>query len=112
MLTWWSSSLWLIFTDHSTLKYLLIKQDAKARMIRWILLLQEFNFQIKDKKGVENVVVDHLSRLAIAHNSNGLPINDDFPEKSLMLVEVAPWYVICAQLVYAMLIGVQSTGVL
>ncbi|RVW24367.1 hypothetical protein CK203_093271 [Vitis vinifera] len=54
-------------------------------------LLQEFNLQIKDKKGVENVV-DHLSRLAIAHNSHGLPINDDFPEESLMLVEVAPWY--------------------
>ncbi|KAL6321888.1 hypothetical protein AAG906_035594 [Vitis piasezkii] len=40
----------------------------------------------------ENVVADHLSRLAIAHNSHGLPINDDFPEESLMLVEVAPWY--------------------
>ena len=51
-------------------------------------LLQEFNLQIKDKKGVENVVVDHLSRLAIAHNSHGLPINDDFPDESLMLVEV------------------------
>ena len=55
-------------------------------------LLQEFNLQIKDKKGVENVVADHLSRLAIAHNSHGLPINDDFPEESLMLVEVTPWY--------------------
>ena len=58
------------------------------------------------------MVADHLSRLVIAHNSHGLPINDDFLEESLMLVEVAPWYVICAQLVYAMLIGVQSTGVL
>ncbi|RVW70534.1 hypothetical protein CK203_059257 [Vitis vinifera] len=43
-------------------------------------------------KGVENVVADHLSRIAIAHNSHGLPINDDFPEESLMLIEVAPWY--------------------
>ena len=43
----------VVFTDHSTLKYLLITQDAKARLIRWILLLQEFNIQIKDKKGVE-----------------------------------------------------------
>ncbi|RVW61918.1 Gag-Pol polyprotein [Vitis vinifera] len=48
--------------------------------------------EIKDKKGVENVVANHLSRLAIAHNSHGLPINDGFPEESLMLVEVAPWY--------------------
>ena len=54
--------------------------------------LQEFNLQIKDKKGVENVVADHLSRLAIAHNSHSLPINDDFPEESLMLIEAAPWY--------------------
>ncbi|RVW57979.1 Retrovirus-related Pol polyprotein from transposon 17.6 [Vitis vinifera] len=46
----------------------------------------------QDKKGVENVVADHLSRLAIAHNSHVLPINDDFPEESLMLLEKTPWY--------------------
>ncbi|RVW20687.1 Retrovirus-related Pol polyprotein from transposon opus [Vitis vinifera] len=40
----------VVFTDHSALKYLLTKQDAKARLIRWILLVQEFNLQIKDKK--------------------------------------------------------------
>ena len=82
----------VIFTDHSTLKYLLTKQDAKARLIRWVLLLQEFNLQIKDKKGVENVVADHLSRLTIAHDSHSPPINDEFPEKYLLLVENAPWY--------------------
>ncbi|RVW18505.1 Retrovirus-related Pol polyprotein from transposon 17.6 [Vitis vinifera] len=82
----------VVFTDHSALKYLLTKQDAKARLIRWILLLQEFNLHIKDKKVVENMVADHLSRLAIAHNSHSLPINDDFPEESLMLIEAAPWY--------------------
>ncbi|RVW20777.1 Retrovirus-related Pol polyprotein from transposon opus [Vitis vinifera] len=82
----------IVFIDHSTLKYLLTKQNAKARLIRWILLLQEFDLKIKDKKGVENVVADHLSRLAIEHNSHVLPINDDFPEESLMLLEKAPWY--------------------
>ncbi|RVW80074.1 Retrovirus-related Pol polyprotein from transposon 17.6 [Vitis vinifera] len=59
----------VVFTNHSALNYLLTKQDAKARLIRWILLLQEFNLQIRDKKGVENVVADHLSRLNIAHDT-------------------------------------------
>ena len=55
-------------------------------------LLQEFNLQIKDKKGVENVVADHLSRFTIAHDSHSPPINDEFREESLLLVENAPWY--------------------
>ena len=74
------------------MKYLLTKKDAKARLIRWVLLLQEFNLQIKDKKGVENVVADHLSRLTIAYNTHSPPINDEFLEESLLLVESAPWY--------------------
>ena len=82
----------IIFTDHSTLKYLLTKQNAKARLIRWVLLLQEFNLQIRDQNGVENVVVDHLSRLTITHNTHNPPINDEFPEESLLLVENTPWY--------------------
>ena len=43
----------IVFTDHSALKYLLTKQNAKAKLIRWVLLLHEFNLQIRDKKGVE-----------------------------------------------------------
>ena len=82
----------VIFTDHSALKYLLTKKNAKERLIRWVLLLQEFNLQIKDKKGVENVVADHLSRLTIAHDTHSPPINDEFPEESLMHLEKAPWY--------------------
>ena len=53
----------IIYTDHDALKYLMAKKDAKLRLIRWILLLQEFDVEIRDKKGVKNVVVDHLSRL-------------------------------------------------
>ena len=82
----------IIFIDHSALKYLLTKQDAKGRLIRPVLLLQEFNLQIKDKKGVENVVADHLSRLTIAYNTHSPLINDEFPEESLLVVESAPWY--------------------
>ena len=60
----------VIFIDHSALKYLLTKQNSKARLIRWVLFLQEFNIQIRDKKGLENVVSAHLSRLTIAHNTH------------------------------------------
>ena len=82
----------VIFTDHSALKYLLTKKNAKGGLIRWVLLLQEFNLQIRDKKGVENVVADHLSRLTIAHNTQNPPIYDEFLDESLLIVDSAPWY--------------------
>ena len=82
----------IIFTDHSSLKYLLTKQNAKARLIRWILLLHEFNLQIRHKKGVENVVSDHLFRLTITHNSHNPPIYDEFQEESLLTVDSAPCF--------------------
>jgi hypothetical protein len=82
----------VVFTDHAALKYLLSKKDAKARLIRWILLLQEFNIQIKDKKGVENVVADHLSRLTFEEVKEEIPIRDAFPDEQLFAVTRLPWY--------------------
>nr|GFB26287.1 reverse transcriptase domain-containing protein [Tanacetum cinerariifolium] len=51
----------IVYTDHSALKYLFVKKDVKARLIRWILLLQDFDFKVIDTKGAENYAADHLS---------------------------------------------------
>ncbi|CAN6704220.1 unnamed protein product [Malus baccata var. baccata] len=81
----------IVFTDHAALKYLLTKKEAKPRLIRWILLLQEFDIEIRDKKGSENVVADHLSRMV--HNEESLPILETFPDEQLLSIKgSAPWY--------------------
>jgi hypothetical protein len=82
----------VVFSDHATLKYLLSKKYSKARLVRWILLLQEFDITIKDKKGTENVVADHLSRLTTYSRSNITPIDDYFPDESLLSVSTMPWF--------------------
>nr|GFC09940.1 reverse transcriptase domain-containing protein [Tanacetum cinerariifolium] len=51
----------IVYTDHFTLKYLFAKKDSKERLLRWVVLLQEFTFKVIDTKGAENLVVDHLS---------------------------------------------------
>jgi len=82
----------VVFSYHAALKYLLSKKDSKARLVRWILLLQEFDITIKDKKGTENVVADHLSRLTTDSRSDITPIDDYFPDESLFSVSTMPWY--------------------
>nr|XP_028956459.1 uncharacterized protein LOC103430964 [Malus domestica] len=85
----------IVYSDHSALKYLLSKKEAKPRLIRWVLLLQEFDLEILDKKGRENVVADHLSRLVNASidEADSLPLQESFPDEQLLAVtHQVPWY--------------------
>ncbi|GJV17382.1 reverse transcriptase domain-containing protein [Tanacetum coccineum] len=84
----------IVNTNHSALKYLFAKQDAKPRLLRWILLLQEFNIEIRDKKGARNLTADHLSRLENPHQGDliGLEMNDNFPYESLKMISLNPDY--------------------
>jgi hypothetical protein len=75
----------IVYTDHTTIKYLLAKKDAKPRLIRWILLLQEFDVEICDKKGVENVVADHMCRMNRGQDDNE-PIEDKMRDDHLYRV--------------------------
>ncbi|KAK1647900.1 hypothetical protein QYE76_065705 [Lolium multiflorum] len=84
-----------VHTDHAAIRYLMEKKDAKPRLIRWVLLLQEFDLHIVDRKGADNPVADNLSRLEnIAYDP--VPVNDSFPNEQLVVIKVSsrdsPWY--------------------
>nr|GFB75533.1 DNA-directed DNA polymerase [Tanacetum cinerariifolium] len=88
-----------VHTDHSALKYLFAKKDAKARLLRWVLLLQEFDFDVIDTKGAENLAADHLSRLESPYENVLDPkeINEKFSLETLSMVTYrgnsdTPWF--------------------
>ncbi|KAJ9543636.1 LOW QUALITY PROTEIN: hypothetical protein OSB04_023343 [Centaurea solstitialis] len=88
----------IVHTDHSAIKYLMSKADAKPRLIRWVLLLQEFDLEIVDRKGTENQVADHLSRIEGKVSSGGNhEIKEMFPDEQILAIrhfqeETTPWY--------------------
>nr|GEU75281.1 reverse transcriptase domain-containing protein [Tanacetum cinerariifolium] len=89
----------IVYTDHSALKYLFAKKDAKARLLRWILLLQEFDFKVVDTKGAKNYAADHLSRLENLYENVFDPkeINESFSLETISKLahhdQSAPWFV-------------------
>nr|GEX84959.1 reverse transcriptase domain-containing protein [Tanacetum cinerariifolium] len=89
----------IVYTDHSAIKYLLSKQDAKPRLLWWILLLQEFDVIIGDKKGATNLAADHLSRLENPHQDEleNKEITETFPLETLGMISFrgdssTPWF--------------------
>jgi hypothetical protein len=82
----------IVYSDHAALRHLMAKKETKPRLIRWILLLQEFDLEIPDKKGFDNVVADHLSRIFL--ESSLIPVHDSFPDEQLLEItpQGIPWY--------------------
>jgi hypothetical protein len=74
-------------TDHAAIRYLMSKKDAKPRLIRWVLLLQEFDLHIVDRKGAKNPVADNLSRFENIY-FDLIPVNDSFPNEQLVSLKV------------------------
>ena len=81
----------IVFFDHAALKYLQTKKESKSQLIRWILLLQEFDLDIKDRPGRENAVADHLSRIQA---EDAHIINENFLDESILAIDCKPlpWY--------------------
>ncbi|XP_021713696.1 uncharacterized protein LOC110681585 [Chenopodium quinoa] len=82
----------IVYTDHIVVRYLMTKKEAKPRLIRWVLSLQDFHMEMRDKKGVENYIADHLSRLPF-ENKDDVPINDEIGFEALitMASTCSPW---------------------
>ncbi|CAM8998997.1 unnamed protein product [Rhodiola kirilowii] len=81
----------IVYSDHAAIRYMMKKKEAKPRLIRWILLLQEFDVEIRDKKGIENTVADHLSRIVQKEEEGH--ITESFPDEHLYAVSTkVPWY--------------------
>ena len=87
-------SRFIIHTDHAAIKYLIAKKEAKPRLVRWVLLLQEFDLEIKDKKGCDNVIADHLSRVEKPTvQEEEREIAENFPDEQLFQLSLqSPWY--------------------
>nr|GEU44663.1 reverse transcriptase domain-containing protein [Tanacetum cinerariifolium] len=74
----------IVHTNHSALKHMIKKEEANPHLIRWTLLLQEFDIEIKDKKGIENVAANHLCEIDNNKTSDDSEIGDNFPGETLM----------------------------
>ena len=87
----------IMYTDHSTLRYLMENKDAKPRFISWVLLLHEFDFEVRDTKGTENEVADQLSHLedeVMRELGDMIDIDDTFHDEHVLAAsqDLIPWF--------------------
>ena len=84
----------IIHIDHAAIKYLMAKKEAKLRLFRWVLLLQEFDLEIEDKKGCDNVIDDHFSRvITTTVIKEETEVVENFPDEQLFQMSFqSPWY--------------------
>ena len=84
----------MVYIDHATVHHFLAKKDSKPCLIQWILLLQEFDLEICDKKGTENVVADYLSHLLHENMDEEVPMSANFPDEQLFALQtqLRLWY--------------------
>ena len=81
----------IVYSNHAAIRYLMKKKEAKPRLIRWILLLSEFDLEVKDKRGIENRVADLLSRLV--HVEDELQLQKTFLDEQFFSASVTlHWY--------------------
>ena len=94
-----------VHIDHDVIKYLMNKPNVNAQIIRWLLLLQQFDVTIVDKPGKENVVVDFLSRVNLPAGEEGM-LDDQLPDEHLFSISVlSPWFVDIANYLVSALLG-------
>jgi len=101
----------IVYTDHDSIRYSFNKNDAKPSLIKWILLLKNFDLEIKDRKGTENQIADHLSRLEdSSYVKNEGQIREEFPDEELLALDIEQvlWY---ADIVNLMVSGLFPPGV-
>ncbi|GKD87809.1 reverse transcriptase domain-containing protein [Tanacetum coccineum] len=104
----------IVYTDHSALKYLFAKKDSNARLLRWVLLLQEFKFKVIDTKGAGNLVADHLSRLENPYENVLDPkeINEMFPLETLNMDDPYLFKICADQVIWRCVSGQEAIDIL
>jgi len=80
----------IVFDSHAAFRHLLAKNVTKPRLIWWILLLQEFDLEIKDKKGFENLVTNHLSRIFTTCTNDLVRFSNHVPGEQLFTMSHTP----------------------